>query len=488
MPGDRWQQLANLRAFYAFMWAHPGKKLIFMGGELAQEHEWDHERALDWPLLDVPGHRGIQTLVRDLNHRYRAEPALWSGDDDPDVFSWLDGTDADHNVFAFIRHDPLGVVPWCASRTCHLFRAHEYGIAVSRPQGCGRRSSTPTPASTAAPTSATGASRHRGTARRRWPPPARAAAPRRALAGAARREPVTPYPRLGRDRERRRRHLHGLGTCGEARAARHRDLAPCHGAGTTTARGPSPGPERHGDRYRFCIDATQSFPDPMSCAQPEGVLGPSEVVDPGVFAWTDEEWRGVVLDDLVLYELHVGTFTEAGTFAAAVDRLPELADLGITAIELMPVATFPGRFGWGYDGLYTSAPHPVYGGPEGLALLVDRAHAVGLGVVLDVVYNHFGPGAERAHCVRALLTDADHDTFWGAAVAFVCRGVREWAIQNAEHWVRDLHVDGLRLDAVHAIVDETRPHIVAELGDRVRALPRHHAGDRGDRRPGICGR
>ncbi len=228
-------------------------------------------------------------------------------------------------------------------------------------------------------------------------------------------------------------------------------------------------PGGHGDRYRFCIDAAQSFPDPMSHAQPEGVLGPSEVVDPSVFAWTDEEWRGVALDDLVLYEFHVGTFTEAGTFAAAVDRLPELVDLGITAIELMPVATFPGRFGWGYDGLYTSAPHPVYGGPEGLALLVDRAHAVGLGVVLDVVYNHFGPGAD-ALTAFAPYTDADHDTFWGAAVAFARRGVREWAIQNAEHWVRDLHVDGLRLDAVHAIVDETRPHIVAELGDRVRAV------------------
>jgi maltooligosyltrehalose trehalohydrolase len=228
-------------------------------------------------------------------------------------------------------------------------------------------------------------------------------------------------------------------------------------------------PGAHGDRYRFLVDASRTLPDPMSRAQPEGVRGPSAVVDPARFGWTDQQWRGVTLDNLVLYELHVGTFTEVGTFAAAADRLPELVDLGITAIELMPVATFPGRFGWGYDGLYTSAPHPVYGGPEGLAFLVDQAHSLGLGVVLDVVYNHLGPGAD-ALTAFAPYTDADHDTFWGPAVAFARRGVREWAIQNAEHWVRDHHVDGLRLDAVHAIVDDSHPHIVAELADRVRAV------------------
>ncbi len=228
-------------------------------------------------------------------------------------------------------------------------------------------------------------------------------------------------------------------------------------------------PGAHGDRYRYRIDAARTCPDPMSRSQPEGVLGPSEVVDPAVAVWTDQQWSGVALDDLVLYELHVGTFTEAGTFAAVADRLLELVELGITAIEVMPVATFPGRYGWGYDGLYTSAPHPVYGGPEGLALLVDRAHAVGLGVVLDVVYNHLGPGAD-ALTAFAPYTDASHDTFWGPAVDFARRGVREWAIQNAEHWVRNFHVDGLRLDAVHAMVDDSRPHIVAELADRVRAV------------------
>jgi len=228
-------------------------------------------------------------------------------------------------------------------------------------------------------------------------------------------------------------------------------------------------PGAHGDGYRFRVDAARALPDPMSRAQPEGVRGPSAVVDPATFTWTDEGWRGVALDDLVLYELHVGTFTEAGTFDAVVDRLGELVDLGVTAIELMPVATFPGHFGWGYDGLYTSAPHPDYGGPEGLARLVDAAHAAGLGVLLDVVYNHFGPGAD-ALTAFGPYDDPSLDTFWGAAVAFSRRGVREWAIQNAEHWVRDHHVDGLRLDAVHAIVDTSSLHIVAELGERVRAV------------------
>jgi maltooligosyltrehalose trehalohydrolase len=227
-------------------------------------------------------------------------------------------------------------------------------------------------------------------------------------------------------------------------------------------------PGAAGDRYAFAVDGAAPRPDPMSRSQPDGVGGWSAVLDPASFAWTDDGWPGVALADLVLYELHVGTFTPAGTFAAAVERLPALVDLGITAIELMPVATFPGEFGWGYDGLYTSAPHPAYGGPAGLAQLVDAAHEVGLAVVLDVVYNHYGPGSE-ALTAFGPYTDPSHQTFWGPAVAFAQCGVREWAIQNAELWVRDYHVDGLRLDAVHAIVDDCTPHIVAELGERVRA-------------------
>jgi len=225
---------------------------------------------------------------------------------------------------------------------------------------------------------------------------------------------------------------------------------------------------KHGDRYRFRIDGAAILPDPMARAQPEGVRGPSAVVDPSTFTWTDASWTGLAVGELVLYELHVGTFTPTGTFDAVRTRLDELRDLGVTAIELMPVGTFPGRHGWGYDGLYPSAPHPAYGDPEALAGLVDAAHAAGLGVVLDVVYNHLGPGAE-AITAFGPYTDPERATFWGPAIAFQHRGVREWAIQSAEGWVRDYHVDGLRLDAVHAIVDESRPHIVAELATRVRA-------------------
>jgi maltooligosyltrehalose trehalohydrolase len=226
-------------------------------------------------------------------------------------------------------------------------------------------------------------------------------------------------------------------------------------------------PGGHGDRYRFRIDGAAILPDPMSRMQPEGVRGPSAVVDPAVFAWTDAAWDGLRLDELVLYELHVGTFTPAGTFDAVRDRLDGLRELGVTAIELMPVGTFPGRHGWGYDGLYPSAPHPAYGSAEDLAGLVDAAHAAGLGVVLDVVYNHLGPGSE-AITAFGPYTEPDRETFWGPAMAFRHRGVREWAIQNAEGWIRDYHVDGLRLDAVHAIVDESRPNIVAELASRAR--------------------
>jgi maltooligosyltrehalose trehalohydrolase len=168
----------------------------------------------------------------------------------------------------------------------------------------------------------------------------------------------------------------------------------------------------------------------------------------------------------VIYELHVGTFSEEGTFDGVAPRLRGLRDLGVTAIELMPVATFPGDRGWGYDGLYTYAVHPAYGGPHGLARLVDAAHAEGLGVILDVVYNHVGPGNEALRAFGPYFTGR-HETFWGDALDYSQRGVREWALQNAEQWVRDFHVDGLRLDATHAVFDDSPLHLCAELKQRV---------------------
>ena len=231
-----------------------------------------------------------------------------------------------------------------------------------------------------------------------------------------------------------------------------------------------PGEDR--DEYLLALDGKETYPDPCSRSQPHGVRAPSQVVDPSGFRWTDMRWRGVPLDDLVLYELHVGAFSEQGTFDGVIPRLGALRELGVTAIELMPIATFPGERGWGYDGLYSYAPHPAYGGPDGFARLVDAAHAENLAVILDVVYNHLGPGNEALRAFGPYFTDA-HETFWGDAIDYGQRGVREWALQNAEQWVRDYHVDGLRLDAVHAIFDHSQKHICAELAERVRALRPH---------------
>jgi maltooligosyltrehalose trehalohydrolase len=218
-----------------------------------------------------------------------------------------------------------------------------------------------------------------------------------------------------------------------------------------------------GDDYLFVVDGA-AWPDPCSRFQPEGVRGPSRVVDTSRFDIAPGP--ELPLDELVLYELHVGTFSDEGTFDGAIPYLRALRELGITAIELMPVATFPGKRNWGYDGLYNFAPHPAYGGPEGLARLVDAAHREDLGVILDVVYNHIGPGSEAIAAFGPYFTDR-HDTFWGAAIDYSQRGVREWAIQNAGLWTRDYRIDGLRLDAVHAIYDDSKPHVLAELKQRV---------------------
>ena len=221
-----------------------------------------------------------------------------------------------------------------------------------------------------------------------------------------------------------------------------------------------------GDDYRFALDGGDPLPDPCSRFQPHGVNGPSRVVET---PFDIPPGPKLQLEELAVYELHVGTFTDEGTFDAAALHLAGLRELGVGAIELMPVATFPGNRNWGYDGVYTYAPHPVYGGPEGLARLVGAAHEAGLGVILDVVYNHIGPGSEKIAAFGPYFTDR-YETFWGDAIDYSERGVREWAIQNAELWVRDYRVDGLRLDAVHAIFDERSPHVLAELTARVRTV------------------
>ena len=222
-----------------------------------------------------------------------------------------------------------------------------------------------------------------------------------------------------------------------------------------------------GQDYVYVLDGDRAYPDPCSRFQPEGILGPSRVVE-----LPPARRLGLSLDDLVVYELHVGTFSAEGTFDGVVPYLGGLRELGVTAIELMPVATFPGDRGWGYDGVYAYAPHPAYGGPEGLARLVAAAHGEGLGVIVDVVYNHLGPGSEALTAFGPYLSE-DVQTFWGAGLDFSQAGVREWAIQNALCWVEDYGIDGLRLDAVRAIRDPSSQHVLAELAGRVHAAAPH---------------
>jgi maltooligosyltrehalose trehalohydrolase len=226
----------------------------------------------------------------------------------------------------------------------------------------------------------------------------------------------------------------------------------------------------HGDDYAYVLDGSV-LPDPCSRWQPEGLRGPSRVVDPARFAWTDEHWHGLPLASLVLYELHVGTFSVEGTFAGAIPHLRGLRELGVTAIELMPVAAMPGERGWGYDGVYHWAVHEPYGGPDGLAALVDAAHGEGLAVLLDVVYNHVGASGNKALTAFGPYFTDRYATPWGEAVNFDGEGsepVREWVAQGAQGLVGYFHLDGLRLDAIHAIYDSGARPLLAELGRRVR--------------------
>jgi maltooligosyltrehalose trehalohydrolase len=220
-----------------------------------------------------------------------------------------------------------------------------------------------------------------------------------------------------------------------------------------------------GEDYLFVLDGGPGLPDPCSRFQPQGIRGPSRVVDTS--RYETAPGPAIDRDNLVVYELHVGTFSEEGTLDGVVPHLPSMRELGVTAVELMPVATFPGNRGWGYDGVYVSAVHPAYGGPDALARLVDAAHRERLAVILDVVYNHVGPGSEAITAFGPYLTDR-YETPWGGAIDFSQPAVREWAIQNAELWAHDFRIDGLRLDAVFAIFDDESPrHVLAELRDRL---------------------
>ena len=217
-----------------------------------------------------------------------------------------------------------------------------------------------------------------------------------------------------------------------------------------------------GALYRFMLPDGSEVPDPASRYQPFDVHGPSELVDPDAFAWSDNAWRGRPWEETVIYELHVGCFTGEGTFSAAIERLDYLCSLGVTVVEIMPVADFPGRWNWGYDGVLLFAPDATYGRPEDFKAFVDAAHARGIQVFLDVVYNHFGPDGNYLPSYSPIFTD-DHKTPWGAAVNYDAEGsklVREFVIENASYWIDEYHLDGLRLDAVHAIKDDSERHVL----------------------------
>ncbi|MBN9521569.1 malto-oligosyltrehalose trehalohydrolase [bacterium] len=226
-----------------------------------------------------------------------------------------------------------------------------------------------------------------------------------------------------------------------------------------------------GDRYRYRLDGGDAFPDPASRFQPDGPHGPSQVIDPEAFAWTDAGWKGRSLPGQILYELHVGTFTPEGTWAAATEHLPALADLGVTVLEVMPVADFPGKFGWGYDGVNFFAPTRLYGTPDEFRRFVDAAHRHGLAVILDVVYNHVGPdGNYLAEFAAAYFTDR-YLNEWGDGINFDgpdSGPVREFFVANAGYWIDEFHLDGLRLDATQAVFDDSPRHVLADIAARAR--------------------
>jgi len=228
-----------------------------------------------------------------------------------------------------------------------------------------------------------------------------------------------------------------------------------------------------GTRYWFRLGGEERLvPDLASRFQPEGPRGPSQVVDPAAFRWTDAAWRGVAIEGQIIYEMHVGTFTPEGTWCAASRQLAELSDCGVTVLEIMPVAEFPGRCGWGYDGVCPFAPTRLYGEPDSFRRFVDEAHRVGLAVILDVVYNHVGPDGAFFDSYAKAFFSTRYENEWGNPINFDgdgCGPVREYFVSNAIHWIDEYHLDGLRFDATQTIHDSSREHVLAEIARRTRA-------------------
>jgi maltooligosyltrehalose trehalohydrolase len=228
---------------------------------------------------------------------------------------------------------------------------------------------------------------------------------------------------------------------------------------------------RAGSKYKYKLDGDEVCPDPASRFQPDGPHGFSEIVDPHTFSWSDGNWQGIRLRGQVIYEMHLGTFTQDGTWNSAAAKLPYLRDTGITVVEIMPVASFPGRFGWGYDGVQPYAPASIYGSPDDMRAFVNHAHGAGIGVILDVVYNHVGPDGNYFPRFSPWYFSKKHKTDWGPALNFdgeQCGPVREFFLKNAAYWIREFHLDGLRLDATQDIHDDSEMNILCEIGQAAR--------------------
>ena len=228
---------------------------------------------------------------------------------------------------------------------------------------------------------------------------------------------------------------------------------------------------RAGTRYRYRLDGGESYPDPASRFQPEGPHGPSQVIDPATYRWRDADWKGLALPGQVLYEMHVGTFTKEGTWAAATRELPALRELGVTVVEVMPVADFAGRFGWGYDGVDLYAPTRLYGTPDDMRAFVDEAHRLGLGVILDVVYNHVGPSGNYLPQFAPRYFSDKYATEWGEPFNYDGEDgapVREFIASNAAYWIAEFHLDGLRLDATQSMHDASPEHVLAAIAREAR--------------------
>jgi maltooligosyltrehalose trehalohydrolase len=223
---------------------------------------------------------------------------------------------------------------------------------------------------------------------------------------------------------------------------------------------------RVGDRYKYRFGGSD-WPDPASRFNPDGVHGAGQVIDPGDYAWGDRAWSPPRVSELIIYELHIGTFTAEGTFHAAIGKLDHLVDLGVTALEIMPVADFPGARNWGYDGVLLYAPARVYGQPNDLRALVDAAHQRGLAVILDVVYNHLGPDGNYLGAYSRDYFNPEHKTPWGDGLNFELKPVRDFFVENTAYWRREFHIDGFRLDATHAIMDTSKKHVLAEIAEIV---------------------